>query len=67
MHVSVQMGTSVPLDVVVLPGQLGVALVQLVHDQVELWRRQVVGQRVVLPRQQALEHVRLGLGDTHVP
>ena len=61
------MGTSVPLDVVVLPGQLGVALVQLVHDQVELWRRQVVGQRVVLPRQQALEHVRLGLGDIHVP
>ena len=50
-----------------LPGQLGVAPVQLVHDQWELWRRQVVGQCVVLPRQQALEHVGLGLGDTRIP
>lgn len=45
-----------PLDVVLLPGQLGVALVQLMHDQVDLWRRQVVGQQAVLTCQQTLQH-----------
>ena len=47
----------VPLDVALLPGQLTVAVVELVHDQVDLGRGQVVGQHAVLARQQGLQHV----------
>lgn len=52
---------SSPLHVVLLPRQLGVRLVELVHDQVDLRRRHVVGQDAVLPSQQGLQHVGEGL------
>lgn len=58
----------VPLDVALLPGQLCVALVELVHDEGHLRRGHASWQHVIGPRHQRLQHVGQSLqeewGDT---
>lgn len=45
---------SSPLYIVLLPSKLGVTLVKLVHDEVDLWWWYVVGQHAELTSQQSL-------------